>query len=122
MYALCTTVSYQDEIDDLLNQHPEILADKYVFLKLFWQNLILCFCLKHRMIGGYLLNSLNNFDLSFVVENVEDELCAFVLTITESEKYDKLIQATWITQLHQKYPNIDQVKWKKLLSSSLKIF
>ncbi len=62
------------------------------------------------MIGGYLLNSLNNFDLSFVVENVEDELCAFVLTITESEKYDKLIQATWITQLHQKYPNIDQVK------------
>ncbi len=62
------------------------------------------------MIGGYLLNSLNNFDLSFIVENVEDELCAFVLTITESEKFDKLIQTTWITQLHQKYPNIDQVK------------
>jgi hypothetical protein len=62
------------------------------------------------MIGGYLLNSLNNFDLSFVVENFEDELNAFVLTINESEKYDKLIQPTWIIQLHQKYPNIDQVK------------
>jgi hypothetical protein len=29
MYALCTTVCYQDEIDDLLNQHSEILADKF---------------------------------------------------------------------------------------------
>ncbi len=62
------------------------------------------------MIGGYLLSSLNNFDLCFVVDNVEDELCAFVLTINESEKYDKLIQPTWITQLHQKYPNVDQVR------------
>ncbi len=61
------------------------------------------------MIGGYFLSSLNNFDLCFVVDNVEDELCAFVLTINESEKYDKLIQPTWITQLHQKYPNVDQV-------------
>ncbi|CAF3451019.1 unnamed protein product [Rotaria sp. Silwood1] len=61
-----------------------------------------------KLIGGYLLSSLNNFDLCFVVNNVEDELCAFVLTIIESEKYDKLIQPTWITQLHQKYPNVDQ--------------
>ncbi|CAF3441569.1 unnamed protein product [Rotaria sp. Silwood1] len=88
MYALCTQVCYRDEIDDLLEQHSEILADK--------------------LIGGYLLSSLNNFDLCFVVNNVEDELCAFVLTIIESEKYDKLIQPTWITQLHQKYPNVDQ--------------
>jgi len=90
MYALCTTICYQDEIDDLLNQHSEILADK--------------------MIGGYLLNSLNNSDLCFVVDNIEDQLCAFVLTINESEKYDKFIQRTWITQLHQKYPNVDQVE------------
>jgi hypothetical protein len=62
------------------------------------------------MIGGYLLSSLNNFDLCFVVDNVEDELCGFVLTINESEKYDKFIQTTWITQLHQKYSNVDQVK------------
>ncbi len=61
------------------------------------------------MIGGYLLSSLNNFDLCFAVDNVEDKLCAFVLTINESEKYDKFIQPTWITQLHQKYPNVDQV-------------
>jgi hypothetical protein len=32
MYALCTTVCYQDEMDDLLNQHSEILADKFVFV------------------------------------------------------------------------------------------
>ncbi|CAF2104856.1 unnamed protein product [Rotaria magnacalcarata] len=70
------------------NQHSEILADK--------------------LIGGYLLSSSNNFDLCFSVNNIEDELCAFVLTISESEKYDKIIQATWITQLHQKYPNVDQ--------------
>ncbi|CAF1144432.1 unnamed protein product [Rotaria sordida] len=88
MYALCTQVCYRDEIDDLLDQHSEILADK--------------------LIGGYLLSSLNNFDLCFSVNNVEDELCGFVLTISESEKYDKLIQPTWITQLHQKYPNVDQ--------------
>jgi hypothetical protein len=33
-----------------------------------------------------------------------------LLTINESEKYDKFIQTTWITQLHQKYSNVDQVK------------
>jgi hypothetical protein len=75
-----------------------------------------------RMIGGYLLNSLNNFDLSFIVENVEDELCAFVLTINESEKYDKLIQPTWITQIHQKYPNIDQVKKNIFVRNEKKLF
>ncbi len=74
------------------------------------------------MIGGYLLNSLNNFDLSFIVENVEDELCAFVLTINESEKYDKLIQPTWITQIHQKYPNIDQVKKNIFVRNEKKLF
>ncbi len=74
------------------------------------------------MIGGYLLNSLNNFDLSFLVENVEDELCAFVLTINESEKYDKLIQPTWITQIHQKYPNIDQVKKNIFVRNEKKLF
>jgi hypothetical protein len=62
------------------------------------------------MIGGYLSSSLNTFDLCYAVDNVEDELCVFVLTINESEKYDKLIQSTWITQLHQKYSNVDQVK------------
>jgi hypothetical protein len=67
------------------------------------------------MIGGYLLNSLNNSDLCFVVDNIEDKLCAFVLTINESEKYDKFIQTTWITQLHQKYPNVDQVEKKYFL-------
>ncbi|CAF4749932.1 unnamed protein product, partial [Rotaria sp. Silwood2] len=56
------------------------------------------------LIGGYLLSSLNNFDLRFCVNTGEDELCAFVLTIIKSKKYDKLIQSTWITQLHQKYP------------------
>jgi hypothetical protein len=76
----------------------------------------------NRMIGGYLLNSLNNFDLSFLVENVEDELCAFVLTINESEKYDKLIQPTWITQIHQKYPNIDQVKKNIFVRNEKKLF
>jgi len=32
MYALSTTISYQDDLDDLLNQHSEILADKFVLL------------------------------------------------------------------------------------------
>jgi hypothetical protein len=38
MYALCTTVCYQDDVDDLLNQHSQILADKFViyFLKQFF--------------------------------------------------------------------------------------
>lgn len=67
------------------------------------------------MIGGYFVNSLNHFDLCFVVENVEEEICGFLLTINESEKYDKFIQSTWITQLQQKYPNVDRVR--DLLSS-----
>ncbi|CAF1317521.1 unnamed protein product [Adineta steineri] len=88
MYALCTTLCYQDDVDHLLNQHSQILADK--------------------ILGGYLLNSLNNWDLCFGIDNNEDNLCGFVLTITESEKYDKLFQAKWIEQLHQKYVNVDQ--------------
>jgi len=44
---------------------------------------------------------------------VEDELYAFVLVINESEKYDQFIQPTWITQLHQKHPNVDQVEEKE---------
>jgi hypothetical protein len=32
MYTLCTIVCYQDQIDDLLNQHAEILPDKFVFV------------------------------------------------------------------------------------------
>jgi hypothetical protein len=63
----------------------------------------------NRIIGGYLLSSLNNFDLCFGVENIEEKFCGFVLTINESEKYDKFIQTKWIEQLQQKYPNVDQV-------------
>ena len=63
----------------------------------------------NRIIGGYLLSLLNNFDLCFGIDNNEDNLCGFVLTINESEKYDKFIQRKWIEQLHQKYPNVDQV-------------
>ncbi|UJR24030.1 hypothetical protein I4U23_026995 [Adineta vaga] len=88
MSALCTRICYEDEINNLLNQHSDILADK--------------------MIGGYLSSLSNHFPLCFAVDNTEDELCAFVLTIIESEKYDKFMQSNWITQLHQKYPNIDQ--------------
>lgn len=66
-------------------------------------------CFFNRIIGGYFFNSLNHFDLCFVVENVEEQISGFLLTINESEKYDKFIQSTWITQLHQKYPNVDQV-------------
>ncbi len=38
MYALTTTIYYQDDFDDLLNQHSQILADKFViyFLKRFF--------------------------------------------------------------------------------------
>jgi 23S rRNA G2069 N7-methylase RlmK/C1962 C5-methylase RlmI len=32
MYALSTTLSYQDDLNDLLNQHSQILADKFVFI------------------------------------------------------------------------------------------
>ncbi len=63
----------------------------------------------NRMIGGYLLSLLNKFDLCFGIDNNEDNLCGFVLTINESEKYDKYLQRKWIEQLHQKYPNVDQV-------------
>ena len=71
------------------------------------------------MIGGYLLSSLNNFDLCFGIENIEDKLCGFVLTINESEKYDKFLQRKWIEQLHQKYPNVDQVNIKSLFFLNL---
>ena len=30
IYALCTTICYQDDIDELLRQHEEILADQFV--------------------------------------------------------------------------------------------
>jgi hypothetical protein len=62
-----------------------------------------------RIIGGYILNSENNNDLCFGIDNNEDNLCGFVITINESEKYDKYIQRKWIEQLHQKYSNVDQV-------------
>jgi len=35
MYALSTTICYQDDLDDLLNQHSQILADKFVFFIFF---------------------------------------------------------------------------------------
>ena len=62
------------------------------------------------MIGGYLFSLSNHFRLCYCVENGKDDFCAFVLTMIESEKYDKLIESTWTSQLHQKYPTIDQVK------------
>jgi len=85
---LCTNVCYQEEFDHLFIQYPELIVD--------------------RSIGGYWLTLLNNFDLCFSVDNGHDELCAFLLTIIESEKYDKLIQIKWIEQLQQKYSDIDQ--------------
>lgn len=59
--------------------------------------------------------------MCFAVNNTQDELSAFVITISESEKYDKLIQSTWISQLYQKYPNVDQVK-ENILPVSRKPF
>ncbi|CAF5011315.1 unnamed protein product, partial [Rotaria sp. Silwood1] len=44
----------------------------------------------------------------YVIDNNEDNLCGFLLTINESEKYDKLIQTKWIEQLKNKYPDVDQ--------------
>ena len=61
------------------------------------------------MLGGYWLSSLNQFDLCYSVETGEEKFCAFLLTIAESEKYDKVIQSNWIEQLQQKYSNVDQV-------------
>jgi hypothetical protein len=54
---------------------------------------------------------LNNSDLCFGVEscNSDDRLCGFALTIGESEKYDRLLQGKWLEQLHQKYPNVNEV-------------
>ena len=57
------------------------------------------------MIGGYLSSCLNNNDLCYCVDDIEDRLCAFLMTIIESEKHDKLVEASWVEQLHQKYPN-----------------
>ncbi|CAF4591580.1 unnamed protein product [Rotaria sp. Silwood2] len=56
----------------------------------------------------YLSSSLNNVNNCYAIDNNEDNLCGFVLTINESEKYDKFIQTKWIEQLHEKYPNVDQ--------------
>ncbi|CAF1464001.1 unnamed protein product [Rotaria magnacalcarata] len=88
IYDLCSTVCYQDDLSHLLNQHSHILADK--------------------IIGGYVSSSLNNNNLCFVIENDQDKICGFLLTINESEKYDKYIQTKWIEQLHEKYPDVDQ--------------
>ena len=124
MYALCTNVCYYDQINDLINQHSEILADRFERKnqtnQLFFESF--CFFLK-RLIGGYLSNN-NNNDLCFVIEDNEDRLSGFILTINQSEKYDKLIQSTWISQLQQKYPNVDQVRsrnHRKLSSFSFSI-
>ena len=76
--------------------------------------------LVHRLIGGYFFHSLNHFDLCYVVENVDEEISGFLLTINESEKYDKFIQSTWITQLQQKYPNVDRVTFLFLFIILLK--
>lgn len=64
-----------------------------------------------RKIGGYLSSALNNSNLCFVIDNNQDNLSGFLLTINESENYDKFIQSKWIEQLHQKYPNVDHVNF-----------
>ena len=71
------------------------------------------------MIGGYLFSPMNDFDHCFAVENDDENLCAFAMTIYQSEKYDKVFQRTWIEQLEQKYPNIDQVTTGPIRSSRL---
>jgi hypothetical protein len=76
----------------------------------------------NRIIGGYLLSLLNKFDLCFGIDNNEENLCGFVLTINESENYDKYLQRKWIEQLHQKYPNVDQVNQLISFFSRKKIF
>lgn len=71
------------------------------------------------MIGGYLFSPMNDFDHCFAVENDEENLCGFAMTIYQSEKYDQVFQRTWIEQLEQKYPNVDQVKAESIRSSHL---
>lgn len=75
-----------------------------------------------RSIGGYWLSSLNHFDLCFSVENGNDQLCAFLLTIIESEKYDKFLQIQWIEQLQQKYSDVDQVKIRRMEKNVRSLF
>ncbi len=65
---------------------------------------------------------MDNIDLCFGIDNNEDNLCGFVLTIKESEKYDKYIQTKWIEQLHQKYPNVDQVNHLEISPNKEKYF
>ncbi|CAF1237614.1 unnamed protein product, partial [Adineta ricciae] len=88
MYELCRRICNEDEIDDQLKGNSNVIGDK--------------------MIGGYLFSLSNHFRLCYCVENSKDDFCAFVLTMIESEKYDKFIESTWISQLHQKYSTIDQ--------------
>ena len=68
----------------------------------------------NRLIGGYLLSLSEKFDLCFGIDNNEEKLCGFVLTVNESEKYDKYVQRKWLEQLQEKYANVDQVNYLKI--------
>lgn len=46
------------------------------------------------------------YPMCYVIDDHDDRLCGFVLTIEESKEYD---QQKWIDELQRKYPNIDQV-------------
>ena len=52
---------------------------------------------------------MNTSDLCFGIDGTDDGLRGFVLTIIESEKYDKFHQTKWLEQLRQKYSNVDEV-------------
>ena len=60
--------------------------------------------------------------MCYGIDDNEDRLCGFVLTIEESEKYDRYFQQKWIDELQRKYPNIDQVNHSNISQLIFLIF
>jgi protein O-GlcNAcase/histone acetyltransferase len=86
VYEVCQKVYEEQSSDQLVSEHPQLVAD--------------------RQVGGFLTLSQ---DYSFVIE-FQGEVCGYVTAALEAKEFNKSIQNDWIPVMQQKYSrpgNID---------------
>ena len=82
----------------------------------------LVFCPSRRTIGGYFFASRDQFDLCFVVDDVDGQLCAYFFTIDQVEQYDRVTQPHWIEELTRNSEHVDQVSLVRCSEVNLTLF
>lgn len=71
------------------------------------KNLVVCPSL--RTIDGYCFALRDQFDLCFVVDGVDSQICGYFFTIDQVEQYDRVLQQQWIEELQRNCEQVDQV-------------